>query len=129
MQEASALFRGHPTVSMFSASGDARLARWQWDGFRWSGPTYHGENVPAGDVSAVARGRSRVDVFVRGTDNTLRQWPGGGLEYITNEPWTNLAMNWQVPSVNNLSPIAPVPPLGPLAGHCHPDSLDEGLSR
>jgi FAD/FMN-containing dehydrogenase len=121
----SAVSRAPNRLDVFGISGDARLARWQWDGFRWSGPTYHGENVPAGDVSAVARGHSRVDVFVGGIDNTLRQWPGAGLEYITHEPWTNLDMNWQVPSVNNDSPIAPVPPLGPLAGHCHPDSLDD----
>jgi hypothetical protein len=121
----SAVSRSPNRLDVFGISGDQRLARWQWDGYHWSGPTFLGENVPAGDVSAVARGSSRVDVFIRGADNTLRQWPGSGVEYITHEPWTNLNMNWQVPSVNNNSPIAPVPPLGQLAAHCHPDGLDD----
>jgi hypothetical protein len=74
----------------------------------------------------VFRAENRVDVFVLGAGNSLRQWPGGGLENAAKESWNNLAMNWQIPSVpNNDSLITPVPPLGPLAGRCYPDSLEE----
>ena len=34
--------------------------------------------------------RRRLDVFVAGAGNTLLQWPGGGLENATTQPW----MNW-----------------------------------
>jgi len=37
----------------------------------------------------VARAPQRIDIFVRGNNNTLRQWPG---------EWHNLAENWWVPS-------------------------------
>ena len=40
----------------------------------------YGDNIPAGDVSAVVRKPHRLDVFVMGADKTLRQWPDGGLE-------------------------------------------------
>ena len=121
----SAVSSGPNRLDVFGISADRRIARWQWDGNHWHGVHYLGDNVPAGDVSAVVRAPNRIDLFVRGADNTLWQWPGGGLENATNQPWTNLAMNWQIPSVPNDSPIAPVPPLGPLAGHCYPDSLEE----
>jgi hypothetical protein len=112
-------------LDVFGISGDGRLARWRWDGSHWSGPNYLGGNMLAGDVSAVVRAPHRTDVFVRGPGNSLLQWPGSRLDNTTNQRWENLAMNWQVPSVANFSPIAPVPPFGPLAGHCYPDSLEE----
>jgi hypothetical protein len=112
-------------LDVFGITGDRRLARWRWDGAHWSGPTHHGDNLAAGDVTAVVSGADRVDVFGRGTDNALRQWPGRRVDNTTTQPWTNLAMNWQVPSVPNGSPIAPTPPYGSLGAHCRPESLDE----
>ncbi len=122
----SAVSPGPNRLDVFGISGDGRLARWRWDGSHWSGPNYLGDNVPAGDVSAVVRASNRIDVFVGGPGNSLLQWPGGRLDNTKpNQGWQNLALNWQVPSVPNESPIAPVPPLGQLFGRCYPDTLEE----
>lgn len=112
-------------LDVFGVSGDKQLVRWRWDGARWSGPTALGDNVIAGDASAVARPASRIDVFVSGAGNSLLQWPGDRVDNTTKQSWSNLAMNWQVPSVGNASPMAPEPPFGALAGHCYPESLEE----
>ena len=57
------------------------------------GPDYHGDGIPAGDVSAVVRTPHRLDVFVAGAGNTMLQWPGGGLENATTQPWRNWPTN------------------------------------
>jgi hypothetical protein len=97
-------------LDVFGVTRDQRVAHFHWDGQFWTtGLGYRGENIPAGDVSAVVRAPHRLDVFVVGAGNTLRQWPGGGLEGATTQPWSNLATNHQV------NP----------AGHVSPDSLQE----
>jgi FAD binding domain len=111
-------------LDIFGISGDKHLVRWRWDGSNWSGPMVLGDNLPAGDVSAVTRG-ARIDLVVAGFGPSVQQWPGGRADNTTKQPWTNLAMNWQVPSVANFSPMAPAPPFGALAGHCYPESLEE----
>jgi FAD/FMN-containing dehydrogenase len=73
------------------------------------GPALRGENIPAGDVSAVARTRHRVDAFVTGDGNSLLQWPGGGLENARTGPW----INWTTNHPTN------------AAGVLRPDSLEE----
>ena len=121
----AAISSGPGRLDVVGVGGDRRLARWRWDGAHWSGPTHHGGGVAAGDVAAVVRAADRIDVFARGDDGSLRQWPGRRVDNLTTQPWTNLAMNWQVPSVANGSPIAPSLPLGPLAAHCRPESRAE----
>ena len=106
-------------LDVFGVSGDQRIAHWQWDGQIWTGPNHYGDHVPAGDLSAVERvwpsfrpdlpARRRLDVFVAGAGNTLRQWPGGGLENATTQPWSN----WPTNQATN------------PAGHAWPDSLEE----
>ena len=44
--------------------------------------------IPA---ARIAGSRHRLDVFVAGSGNTLRQWPGGGLENATTAPVDQLA--------------------------------------
>jgi hypothetical protein len=97
-------------LDVFGITRDQQLAYWQWDGRRWSGPSLRGQNIPAGDVSAVVRVTHRLDAFVMGSGNTLRQWPGGGLENVTNQGWENWPTNHKK-----------LPPPGTL----RPDSLEE----
>ena len=86
---------------------DQRIAHWQWDGQRWNGPVFRGDDIPAGDVSAVVRAPHRLDVFVAGAGNTLRQWPGGGLENATTQPWSNWPTNHETnPVVGTCGPRA-----------------------
>ena len=101
---------GH--LDVFGVTGDQRIAHWEYSG-HWEGPSYLGSAIPAGDVSAVANSSHRVDVFVAGAGRTLRQWPGGGLENATAQPW----MNWPTNHEKN-----------PVAGHLWPDSLEELVS-
>jgi hypothetical protein len=112
----SAVSHAPNRLDVFGISRDQRIAQWQWDGQRWTGPDFRGENIPAGDVSAVVPKvsavvpkRHRLDVFVTGAGNTLRKWPGGGLENATNQPWINWPANH---------------PTNP-AGLLRPDSLEE----
>lgn len=104
-------------LDVFAITWGKELAHWQWDGNVWIRPT-PGEpvlpefGVPAGDVSAVVRKPHRLDVFVTGAGNTLRQWPGGGLENAKHGTW----MNW--PSNHPTNP----------AGILRPDSLNELVS-
>ena len=65
-------------------------------------------SLPA-TLAAVVRKPHRLDVFVTGAGNTLRQWPGGGLETQGTEPWVNWPTNH---------------PTNP-AGVLRPDSLEE----
>ena len=75
-------------LDVFGIAGEQADSRTgTWDGQRWSGPELRGDNLPAGDVSAVVRTPHRLDVFVAGAGNTLRQWPGGALENATTQPW------------------------------------------
>jgi FAD/FMN-containing dehydrogenase len=116
----SAVSHAADRLDVFGVSGDQRIAHWQWDGQTWTGPSHHGENIPAGDVSAVVRvlpsfqpnlpPRRLLDVFVSGAGNTLRQWPGGGLENATTQPWSNWPGNREK---------------NPVAGHLWPGSLEE----
>jgi hypothetical protein len=61
-------------IDVFGVSGDTNLTRWQLKGLHWVGPTALGGSLPAGDVSAVSPFAGRIDVFARGTDNTLQHW-------------------------------------------------------
>jgi FAD/FMN-containing dehydrogenase len=117
----SAVSHAADRLDVFGISGDGRIAHWQWDGQSWTGPDHRGDNIPAGDVSAVVRVqrslqpslpvRPRLDVFVAGAGNSLRQWPGGGLENATAQRW----INW--PTNHEVNPGFP--------GILRPDSLDE----
>ena len=109
----SAVSHAAGRLDVFGISRDKRIAHWEFDGQRhpgWNGPDFCGDTIPAGDVSAVVRAPHRLDVFVRGAGNTLRQWPGGGLENATTQSWSN----WPTNQVAN-----------PVVGHLWPDSLDE----
>ena len=116
----SAVSHAAGRLDVFGVSTDRKIAHWQWDGQQWTGPTLRGDELPAGDVSAVVRVRpsfrpglpvSRsLDVFVAGAGNTLRKWPGGGLENAVSQPWSN----WPTNREKN-----------PVPGHLWPDSLEE----
>jgi hypothetical protein len=97
-------------LDVVAVTGDARLAHWQWDGAMWTGPAYRGDGIPSGDVSAVVRPPHHVDVFVAGAGNTIRQWPGGGLENVVAQSWLNWPNNHQT---------------NPTPGRLSPDSLEE----
>jgi hypothetical protein len=105
----SAVSRGPNRLEVHGVSADGGLVRWRWDGSRWTGPNARGRNVREGDVSAVFRRPNRNDIFVRGMDNSLQQYPGGGLETATQQPWANWPGNQK----------------GAVKGHCYPGSLDE----
>jgi FAD binding domain/FG-GAP-like repeat len=113
----SAVSHAVDRLDVFGIAGNKRLAHWRWDGRQWWGPAYQGgrwpggDDIPAGDVSAVVRKRHRLDVFVASGGNTLRQWPGGGLENATTHPWKNWPLN------HDRAPTVPE--------HLWPDSLDE----
>jgi hypothetical protein len=109
----SAVSHNEGRLDVFGIAGSSQLVHWQWDVGQWLGPYYRGDNLPAGDVSAVVRKAHRLDVFATGAGNTLRQWPGGGLENATTQPW----MNWPTNHVVN-----------PVAGHLWPDSREELVS-
>src|SRR5262245_2592459 len=113
----SAVSHAPDHLDVFGIAGQKRLAHWRWDGRQWWGPAAQGgswpggDDIPAGDVSAVVRKRHRLDVFVASAGNTLRQWPGGGLENATTHPWKNWPLN------HDRTPTVPE--------HLWPDSLDE----
>jgi len=109
----SAVSHAPNRLDVFGITGDGRIARWQWDGAHFDGPNFIGNSIPAGDVTAVVSPTHHLSVFVTGAGNTLRQWPGGGLETGTSQPWTN----WPTNHTKD-----------PVAGHLWPESLEELVS-
>jgi hypothetical protein len=106
----SAVSHGTGRLDVFGVTGDQRIGHLRFDGSGWQPQSHHGDRLPAGDVCAVVRAPHKLDVFAVGSGNTIRKWPGGGLENATTEPWVNWPMNQS---------------RNPLAGHLRPDSLEE----
>jgi hypothetical protein len=71
--------RGDSSLDLFARGlADTALWRNQWNGTAWSGWSRVSTVPIASDPAAVARGPSRIDVFARQFDNTMRQtfWDG-----------------------------------------------------
>ncbi|HSC90642.1 MAG TPA: FG-GAP-like repeat-containing protein [Gaiellaceae bacterium] len=106
----SAVSHAANRLDVFGVSLDGRIAHWLWNGQSWTGPDFHADGLPAGDLSAVVRKPHRLAVFLAGAGNTLLQWPGGGLENATSQPWRNWPTNHE---------------RNPVVGHLWPDSREE----
>ena len=78
----SAVSHAVDRLDVFGISRDRRIAHWEWDGQRWNGPDFRGDNIPAGDVSAVVRNPHQLDVFVAGAETRC----GNGLAADSRTP-------------------------------------------